>query len=201
MTDDTRALLKLLGLCLAYPDAETLAALPEIRAAAAGLADAREREVLAGFLDRVEVEPELKLQEHYTAAFDMNPSASLNLTWHLMGDREDRGRALADLLAVYLQAGFEPAVGELPDFLPLMLEFLAAAALEEPHALIRRCLATVPAIAARLKESGSPYAVPLEMVGEIFPAATDEVPTRETTLEIRNPKHETRNKSECSKGQ
>jgi len=126
MTDDTRALTKLLSLCLAYPDAESLAALPEIRAAAAGLGDAQAREALTGFLSRVEAEAGLKLQEHYTAAFDMTPSASLNLTWHLMGDREDRGRALADLLAVYLQAGFEPAVGELPDFLPLMLEFLAA---------------------------------------------------------------------------
>jgi nitrate reductase delta subunit len=201
MTDDTRTLIKLLGLCLAYPDAETLTALPEIRAAAAGLGDARAREALAGFLARVEAEPELKLQEHYTAVFDMTPSASLNLTWHLMGDREERGRALAELLAVYLQAGFEPAVGELPDFLPLMLEFLAAAAPEHPHPLIRRCLAAVPAIAAKLREAGSPYAAPLEMVGEIFPASTDEVPTRETTPETRNPKHEARNKFEGSKGQ
>jgi len=188
MTDDTRALTKLLSLCLAYPDAESLAALPEIRAAAAGLGDAQAREALIGFLSRVEAEPELKLQEHYTAAFDMTPSASLNLTWHLMGDREDRGRALADLLAVYLQAGFEPAVGELPDFLPLMLEFLAAAAPEEPHPLIRRCLAAVPAIAARLKESGSMYAVPLELVGGVFPAVGEDESTRKPKAEIRNPK-------------
>jgi nitrate reductase delta subunit len=201
MTDETRAMTKLLSLCLAYPDAETLAALPAIRAAAAGLGDARAREALTGFLARVEAEPGLKLQEHYTAAFDMTPSASLNLTWHLMGDREERGRALADLLAVYLRAGFEPAIGDLPDFLPLMLEFLAAAAPEEPHPLIRRCLAAVPAVAAKLREAGSPYAVPLEMVGEIFPAAAEVASTRGQSGEIRNPEHEARNKFEGSKGQ
>ena len=176
-------------------------ALSEMDAATAALGNSLAREHLSRLAAQMQAQPLLKLQEHYTAVFDMNPSASLNLTWHLMGDREDRGRALADLLAVYLQAGFEPAVNELPDFLPLMLEFLAAAAPDEPHALIRRCLATVPAIAARLKESGSPYAVPLELVCGIFPAATEEESTGKPTGEIRNPKHEARNKSECSKGQ
>jgi nitrate reductase delta subunit len=171
MTDDERALIKLLSLVLAYPDGQVLS---DMDAATAALGDSHAREHLSRLAAQMRAQPLLKLQEHYTAVFDMNPSASLNLTWHLMGDREDRGRALADLLAVYLQAGFEPAVNELPDFLPLMLEFLAAAALDEPHALIRRCLATVPAIAARLKENGSPYAVPLELVCGIFPAATEE---------------------------
>jgi nitrate reductase molybdenum cofactor assembly chaperone NarJ/NarW len=89
-----------------------------------------------------------------------------------MGDREDRGRALAELLEVYRQAGFEPAVNELPDFLPLMLEFWAASYPAEPHALILRCLAAVPALAGRLKESGSPYAVPLELLCAAFPETT-----------------------------
>jgi nitrate reductase delta subunit len=198
MTDDERVLLKLLSLCLAYPDAQVLS---EMEPATAALGDPLGRECLSRLMAQMKAQPLLKLQEHYTAVFDMNPSASLNLTWHLMGDREDRGRALADLLAVYLQAGFEPAVNELPDFLPLMLEFLAAAAPAEPHALIRRCLATVPAIAARLKESGSPYAGPLELVCGIFPAAKEEESAGEPMGDIRNSKHEARNKSECSKGQ
>jgi nitrate reductase molybdenum cofactor assembly chaperone len=125
MTDEKRALLKLLSLCLAYPDAETL---PEMENAAAGVGEPRARERLSHFMTLMRAQSVLKLQEHYTAVFDMNPSASLNLTYHLMGDREDRGRALAELLEVYLRAGFEPAVNELPDFLPLMLEFMAGTA-------------------------------------------------------------------------
>jgi nitrate reductase delta subunit len=90
-----------------------------------------------------------------------------------LGDREDRGRALAELLEAYLKAGFEPAVNELPDFLPLLLEFLAAAPQAETHAPILRCLAAVPALAVRLKESGSLYAVPLELLCGVFPETTD----------------------------
>jgi len=170
MTDEKRALLKLLSLCLAYPDAETLT---EMETAAAGLGEPRARERLSHFMTLMKAQSLLKLQEHYTAVFDMNPSASLNLTYPLMGDREDRGRALAELLEVYLRAGFEPAVNELPDFLPLMLEFMAASPPAEPHGLILRCLSAVPAIAGRLRETDSLYAVPLELVCGVFPETTD----------------------------
>jgi len=174
MTDEQSALLKLLSLCLAYPGAE---ALPEMEAAAAGLRDPHARERLVHFITLMKAQPLLKLQEHYTAVFDLNPSGSLNLTYHLMGDREDRGRALAELLEVYGQAGFEPAVNELPDFLPLMLEFLAASSPAEPHPLILRCLAAMPAVAGRLKEAGSPYAVPLELLCEALHATTHGPPS------------------------
>jgi nitrate reductase delta subunit len=177
MTDEKRTLLKLLSLCLAYPDAESLEALPEMEEAAAGLSDPRSRERLSHFMALLKTQSLLKLQEHYTAVFDMDPAASLNLTYHLLGDREDRGRALAKLLETYLQAGFEPAVNELPDFLPLLLEFLAAAPQADAHAPILRCLAAVPALAGRLKESGSLYAVPLELLRGVFPETTDVPPS------------------------
>jgi nitrate reductase delta subunit len=173
MTDEKRILLKLLSLCLAYPDAEAMEALPEMEETAAGLSDPRSRERLSHFMALMKAQSLLKLQEHYTAVFDMNPSASLNLTWHLMGDREDRGRALAELIEVYRQAGFEPAVNELPDFLPLLLEFMAAAPQAETHAPVLRCLAAVPALAGRLKESGSLYAVPLELLSAAVPQTAD----------------------------
>jgi nitrate reductase delta subunit len=173
MTTEKRKLLKLLSLSLAYPDPAVVEALPEMEMAAAGIADSQARERLSDFMSRLKAQPLLALQEHYTAVFDMNPSASLNLTYHLMGDREDRGRSLAELLEVYRQAGFEPAVNELPDFLPLLLEFIAESSPAEPHALILRCLATVPAVASRLKENGSLYAVPLELLCRVFPQTTD----------------------------
>jgi nitrate reductase delta subunit len=173
MTDEKRTLLKLLSLCLAYPDAEALEALPEMEEAAAGLGDPRAREGLSHFMVLLKAQSLLKLQEHYTAVFDMDPAASLNLTYHLLGDCEDRGRALAELLEAYLKAGFEPAVNELPDFLPLLLEFLAATPQAETHAPILRCLAAVPVLAGRLKESGSLYAVPLELLCGVFSETTD----------------------------
>jgi nitrate reductase molybdenum cofactor assembly chaperone NarJ/NarW len=165
----TITLLKLLSLCLAYPDPAFVEALPEMKAAAAGLSDPLARERLLDFMARLEKQPLLALQEHYTAVFDLNPSASLNLTYHLMGDREERGPALAELLDIYGRAGFEPAVNELPDYLPLLLEFLSASPQSESNALVRRCLTAVPAIAGRLKQGGSMFAAPLELLCGVFP--------------------------------
>jgi nitrate reductase delta subunit len=143
-----------------------------MEAAARGLGDPLARERLTHFLTRMKAQPLLELQAHYTAVFDLNPSASLNLTYHLMGEREDRGRALADLIEVYRQAGFVPMVNDLPDFLPLVLEFLAVSAEGEDNELIRRCLAAVPAIVQRLRDSGSMYAAPLELVLSAVPGAS-----------------------------
>lgn len=175
MTDEKRALLKLLSLCLAYPDAETL---PEMENAAAGVGEPRARERLSHFMTLMRAQSVLKLQEHYTAVFDMNPSASLNLTYHLMGDREDRGRALAELLEIYRKAGFEPAGNELPDFLPMMLEFMAAAPQSAIHPLIGRCLSVLPAITGCLRENGSLYAPLLEMLCGVVPESTSAAQTQ-----------------------
>jgi nitrate reductase delta subunit len=174
MTDEKRVLLNLLSRCLAYPDAEALEALPAMQNAAARLPDPHSRESLSHMLALMKAQSRLELQEHYTAVFDLNPSASLNLTYHLMGDREDRGRALAALLDVYRRAGFEPAVNELPDFLPLMLEFMAVSPPAEPPALILQCLSAVPAIAGRLKEAGSLYAIAVEVLCTLFPEASSD---------------------------
>jgi nitrate reductase molybdenum cofactor assembly chaperone NarJ/NarW len=179
MTNENRTLFKLLGLCLAYPDADALEALPEMEAAAAGLSDPLARERLSSFMALMKTGPLLNLQEHYTAVFDLSPSTSLNLTWHLLGDREDRGRALAELLEIYRQAGFEPAVDDLPDFLPLLLEFMAAAPQAEVHPLVGRCLSALPEIAGRLRENGSLYAALLELlcrvVDQTAPVAQNDV--------------------------
>lgn len=178
MTNERATLLKLLSLCLAYPDSTVVEAWPEMEEAAAGLSDPLARKGLLDFMALLRAQPLLKLQEHYTAVFDMNPSASLNLTFHLMGDRDERGRALAELLDVYRQSGFEPAVNDLPDYLPVLLEFLAASPRSETHTLVRRCIDAVPAIAGRLRKSGSMFVAPLELVRGAFP---------ETTGDLRSP--------------
>jgi nitrate reductase delta subunit len=176
MTNDRTTVFKLLSLCLAYPDPALAEALPDIESAAAGLSDARLREGMASFAAALRSQPLLSVQEHYIAVFDMTPAASLNLTYHLMGDREERGRALAELLAVYRMGGFEPAVNELPDYLPLLLEFLACSPQSETFSAVQRCLGAVPAITGRLREIGSLYAAPFELLGRAVAAAADSPP-------------------------
>ncbi len=173
-SDEKKQLFKLLSVCLSYPDPAMVAALPEIEAAAAGLGAPLIRERLSAFTAHIGAEPLLHLQAHYTALFDLSPPASLNLTSH-MGAAEERGRAMAGLLALYQRSGFEPAVSELPDYLPLMLEFLSLVpqAMSAPE--VSRCLAVVPVILGHEETRQSVYAVPLEILSRMLPEAAESV--------------------------
>jgi nitrate reductase delta subunit len=162
-------LFRLLSVCLSYPDEALAAAAPEIEGAVAGLDDPNLRRRLSAFAAELGSQPLLSLQEHYTAVFDMRPQASLNLTYHLLGDREERGRALAGLLALYQRSGFEPAVNELPDYLPLVLEFLSVAPEAAKDPQLSRCLSAVPILLGHITESESIYTVPLEILGQMLP--------------------------------
>jgi nitrate reductase delta subunit len=112
--------------------------------------------------------PLIRVQEEYIETFDMNTAMSLNLTYHLVGDGKKRGAALASLLQVYREAGYEPLLGELPDYLPVMLEFWSlcpAEVFREMAVAYRKPLAT---LAAGLQEVQSPYAGLLRLAGELL---------------------------------
>ena len=63
------------------------------------------------------------LQERYVLLFDRTRSLSLHLFEHVHGESRDRGQAMVDLLKLYEEGGFTPTATELPDFLPLFLEY------------------------------------------------------------------------------
>ncbi|EKD39445.1 MAG: NarJ [uncultured bacterium] len=167
MTESDWRECKLLAFLLDYPETSWCAELPELRGVVHGVADERHRLLLGGFLTYAERTPPLELQETYTAAFDLDPATSLHLTYHLMGDSEDRGKALARLLWLYHREGFDAEIGELPDYLPMILEFLALCP-EPEDALLRSCLGTVAILAERLIKKRHPYAVLLELAADIF---------------------------------
>jgi nitrate reductase delta subunit len=121
--------LKLCSLALQYPDGELLNGRGELSTATASLGDGRVAGPLVTFFDWFAQTPDLDLQRHYVATFDLHKGTGLYLTYYTLGDRRERGLALLRLKKLYRAAGFEPAPGELPDYLPLMLEF---AALAEP---------------------------------------------------------------------
>lgn len=148
---------------LEYPDADLRAALPEIQAAVAGADDIgpEERSVLAAFLDkltaRVTSEP-LVLEEDYVRTFDMVPEHSLHLTHHLIGEDKNRGPALIDLSEFYKEHGFEIMEKELPDYLPLLLEFASLLEAEEGQSFLSRWNKVLRQLHANLAEADSPYA-------------------------------------------
>jgi len=113
---------KLLGVLLAYPEAPLIDALPELRKATAGVPRG-ERRSLQPFLDAVESTPLSELQRAYVETFDFDRRCGLHLTYHVHGDRRQRGLELVRLKRRYAEAGVPLEGSELPDYLPVVLEF------------------------------------------------------------------------------
>ena len=157
--------LKLLSLLLQYPDEGLLEARADLREAAAGSREVR------GFLDWYCEAPPAELQSRYVETFDFAKRASLHLTYHTFGDRRQRGMALLNLKQRYAAAGLELLDGELPDYLPVMLEF-AALAPEPGVAALARHREALELVRAALHDVDSPWAALLDAVCAALPALT-----------------------------
>ena len=112
---------------LSYPGEEMRQALPEIAEVvrASAIVAARERDALLALIDEVGEGSLLAAEERYVDLFDRGRALSLHLFEHLHGDGRDRGAAMVELKALYAAAGFELTASELPDYLPVVLEYLS----------------------------------------------------------------------------
>lgn len=169
----TRTYCKLVSLLLQYPDDNYLRELPEIVAATEQLPRGQERAAIEAFLADLKEHSILHLQERYTAAFDLSPSTTLNMTYHHWGDGEKRAAALVALHRIYRDAGYDIDSGELPDYLPLVLEFLATGPDPLRSDPIQRCLANLDTIVDRLRPIAAPYAELLTPLAAAFSEKTD----------------------------
>ncbi|MCL6548112.1 MAG: nitrate reductase molybdenum cofactor assembly chaperone [Alicyclobacillus sp.] len=144
---------KLVSILLDYPEEDVTEKLD----AALRISEAAgDREMAAAVSALRSVHPS-ELARCYVATFDMQEATSLYLTAHELGDSRERGGALLRLHAMLRAAGMEPAQGELPDYLPLLFEFLAEKPVGMPTAEVEaRLWAVTDAIAGRL-EPGHPY--------------------------------------------
>ncbi len=152
--------LKSLSLLLSYPSQELQQAIPPIRAAldADRLLPLRYRQSLAPLLDELESGDLYVLEERYVALFDRSRSLSLNLFEHVHGESRDRGGAMVDLLETYRTGGFEPTGRELPDHLPVLLEFLSTRPLAEARGILADAVHILEALRLRLTRRTAPYA-------------------------------------------
>lgn len=171
MTEDDRILCKAVSLLLDYPSVELLDAVEGFRANET--AGWKAGQVVEKFVDYLANTPLIKLQEEYTATFDLAPATSLNLSYHKWADGKERGSALARLSHLYAKAGYEIVDGELPDFLPLMLEFLAVGPPESAREITEEYRPQVDALASRLAESDSPYAGIVSHAAQLFCPPSD----------------------------
>ncbi len=159
---------KLLSLLLRYPGDEILAAREDIARAIGELPPSSAREFMLRFVDFWIDEPPQRLRIRYVDTFDFNKRGNLYLSYYRYGDARIRGQVLAETREAYLQAGFEPADTELPDYLPLMLEF-AWAVPEEGEKLLACHRGDVELIRKSLNDDGSPYALLLDALITVLP--------------------------------
>jgi nitrate reductase molybdenum cofactor assembly chaperone NarJ/NarW len=151
---------KALGLLLTYPSAEVCTGTAELAQLfrEEGLLSESALSAVSGLLEMLSAEPLLDLQERYFALFDRSRTLSLYLYEHLHGDSRERGQAMVDLTSAYEGCGFSLAGRELPDFLPVYLEFLSLIEVEQACASVAEVLPVLGAMRERLERRSSPYA-------------------------------------------
>ena len=154
-----RKTLKVLSALLTYPTAELQAAVPEMRAAldTEGCLPQKSRDRLDRILDELVTRDLYDLQERYVLLFDRTRSLSLHLFEHVHGESRDRGQAMVDLKALYERHGLFMDGSELPDHLPLFLEFLSHIPEAEARELLEETSHVLEAIRLRLKKRQVPY--------------------------------------------
>lgn len=156
---------KLLSVLLEYPDQELMDHLSELHGLIPQLeADHHERAALEAFIDYMQSMPLTELQADYVKTFDMVPEHSLHLTHHLFGDDKNRGPALIDLGELYKDYGIEVVTNELPDYLPLILEFTAQLDDSEATVFLTDAKKVFTVLTENLTKIESPYAALLSIV-------------------------------------
>lgn len=160
MRTDHVILLRALAALLSYPDAALRAALPEIGTV---IREARDIEMatrgeLLALIDQLARGDALDIEARFVDLFDRGRSTSLNLFEHVHGDGRDRGPAMLDLRQRYLEAGLEPSGNELPDHLPMLLEYLSCRDAAEVRETLCDCAHILRAIGNRLLHRRSRYA-------------------------------------------
>lgn len=154
-------ILKVIALLLHYPDGNVAGHADEL------LALVREEQRLSGatrqkLVDFINMQRErdlIELQAEYVALFDRGRSLSLHLFEHVHGESRDRGQAMVQLLEVYREQGFDIRANELPDYVPLFLEFCSLLPDAQAQTWLLEVEHLLQVLHGRLEERDNPYAI------------------------------------------
>jgi len=166
---------KVLAALLSYPTQDIVDAAPAFKDVLAdeGLMSRRDQLRVGRLVDQLMSRDLYDLQERYVQLFDRSRTLSLHLFEHVHGESRDRGQAMVDLLTLYQQNGLEMAAGELPDFLPLFLEFLSTQPIAEARALLGETAHVLDALTERLRKRKSIYAAVFRGIANLANRSTD----------------------------
>lgn len=173
---------KILSVLLSYPSDELIAAASEFGAIldAENLIPKEQRVALDALIDEIAQGEVYDLQERYGLLFDRSRTLSLHLFEHVHGESRDRGQAMVDLRATYDRAGLTIAANELPDYLPLFLEFLSTQAVASARELLGQPAHILAAMAERLEKRKSSH----KAVFDVLVAIAAEKPQRDAVAEL-----------------
>ncbi|GAA3293980.1 nitrate reductase molybdenum cofactor assembly chaperone [Arthrobacter citreus] len=167
------------GLLLEYPDEELVKLVPALREALveAGADTAPVEDLFTALTER----PLTEVQSEYVQEFDLSKRHSLHLTYWTDGDTRRRGEALAAFKEIYRAHGALPEGTELPDYLPLVLEFAAKVAPADGYELLQRYRPSLELLRLALRDDGLPHAGVLGMVCSTLPGVSPE--DRQTVMQ------------------
>jgi nitrate reductase molybdenum cofactor assembly chaperone NarJ/NarW len=159
---------KALSVLLSYPSADLKTVAPEILPVLReeGILSPSAVQAIAPLLKDMQTLDLYALQEIFVLLFDRSRTLSLNLFEHVHGESRDRGPAMVDLLEAYRDGGFDLVSTELPDHLPILLEYLSTRPLEEAKDMLADAGHILAALAERLQRRDSAYAAVLAGLAE-----------------------------------
>lgn len=167
---DWRVVHQVSAWCLGYPDDALFGRLELMRAALDEQPATDASSALRRFLDHASLGDRAELAQHYTDAFDMSRKSTLYLSYWAAGDTRRRGAVLAEFKQLYRDSGFLVNLrGELPDHLPIVLEFTALADPEHGIAVLSQNRAAIELVRFALLDLESPYADVLAAVCATLP--------------------------------
>ncbi|RPJ98269.1 Respiratory nitrate reductase delta chain [Bacillus subtilis] len=178
-TTDRQITFSALSCLLSYPAEEWRAELPDWKALIHDIGNQQIREKLLRFFEASACFTPEALIEHYVYTFDFGKKTNMYVTYFNSGEQRERGIELLHLKNTYQQSGFLPTEKELPDYLPLMLEFAAIAEAEAARSVFGKYLSNVRELASRLEKNDSIYAELLH----VLLAALEDIGVRESSEE------------------
>lgn len=167
--------LRIISRLLEYPSAELMAHSEELNTAlsASETLTSAQCQTLKDFIKALNTQDLLDAQASYGELFDRGRAMSLLLFEHVHGESRDRGQAMVDLLAQYERAGLELSLRELPDHLPLYLEYLALLAPEQARQGLQDIAPILALLQARLKQRESRYSALFDALLTLSGSAVD----------------------------
>lgn len=164
---------QVLSALLLYPERALIDNLFELETMLAGMPALQTP--LRPLLSYLKQEDMITLQQNYVMTFDRNPSHSLHLFEHIHGESRDRGQAMVDLMEEYKKHGMEMTCDDLPDFVPLFLEFLSQLDEAEAARMLSDAVHVLAHIGRKLTANMSPYASIFDILQLLSPIAAHEL--------------------------